>query len=100
MTIPARARLRTFALKIAATPPIQQSRFGYTSAGAGAPVGGALWPVHVTVETCLGSEGIGDAVLLAVRGDLLTDPVDLRNVAAVFRAGRPIRQPDAVRVHQ
>ena len=30
-------------------------------------MGGALWPVHVTVETCLGSEGIGDADLLAVR---------------------------------
>ena len=41
-----------------------------------------------------------DADLLAVRGDPLTDPADLRNVAAVFRAGKPIRRPDAVRVHQ
>ena len=40
-----------------------------------------------------------DADLLAVRGDPLTDPTDLRNVAAVFRAGKPIRRPDAVRAH-
>jgi imidazolonepropionase-like amidohydrolase len=36
-----------------------------------------------------------DADLLAVRGDPLTDPTDLRNVAAVFRAGKPVRRPDA-----
>jgi imidazolonepropionase-like amidohydrolase len=48
----------------------------------------------------LGSEGIGgDADLLAVKGDPLIDPADLRNVAAVFRAGKPIRRPDAVREH-
>jgi len=40
-----------------------------------------------------------DADLLAVRGDPLTDPTDLRNVAAVFRAGKPIRRPDAVRAY-
>jgi len=34
-----------------------------------------------------------DADLLAVRGDPLTDPTDLRNVAAVFRAGKPIKKP-------
>jgi imidazolonepropionase-like amidohydrolase len=37
-----------------------------------------------------------DADLLAVRGDPLADPTHLRNVAAVFRVGRPIRRPDAV----
>jgi len=41
-----------------------------------------------------------DADLLAVRGDPLSDPADLRNVAAVFRAGKPIRRPDAVGAHR
>lgn len=41
-----------------------------------------------------------DADLLAVRGDPLTDPTDLRNVAAVFRAGKPVRRADAVSAHQ
>jgi len=71
----------------------QIARIGFSNADALRSV------TSVAAESC----GLGsrkgriapgyDADLLAVRGDPLTDPSDLRNVAAVFRAGEPIRRP-------
>jgi imidazolonepropionase-like amidohydrolase len=69
----------------------QIARNGFSNADAMRAV------ISVAAESC----GLGnrkgriaqgyDADLLAVRGDPLTDPTDLRNVAAVFRAGKPVR---------
>ena len=78
----------------------QIARNGFTNAEALRAV------TSVAAESCgLGSRkgriAAGyDADLLVVRGDPLTDPADLRNIAAVFRAGKPIRRPDAVGAHR